>query len=144
MAITIRTENLSSGLEEKLGEIFDNKTIAGETIIDSFLYLRRNTLSEIKGIFTKEEIIGIVDLRNGTIFEPQFSCNNKFLLAELEDAEKFDSQSKNFNFDYKKLIAKIQRLTSAQIYFLLLEINRFWNKESTKENSLDNFIKDLI
>ncbi len=144
MAITIRTENLAPGLEEKLGEIFDNKTTGGEIIIDSFLYLRRDTLQELKGIFTKEELTGLIALRNGTIFEPQFSCNAKFLLAELEDAEKFDNQSKNFSFDYKKLIAKIQKLTSAQVYFLLLEINRFWNKESAKENSLDDFIKKII
>lgn len=142
MAITIK--NISEDLENELARVYKNKTSGAETVLIAWQNLRSYTIETLKGIFTHDELLGIVDAYNETTFEPRFASHSQFLKIEMEDAEKFQNQSSKFNYDQKKILEKINKLQSAQVYFLLEEINRFWNFDSQKKNSLEEFIKKFL
>jgi hypothetical protein len=137
MAIHIRD---NAQIEKALTEIFKNKTSGAETVLDSFSYLRFNTLEELKGIFTRGELTSLVDQRNGIIFDPRTSINKNMLILEADDKEKYDKQSGRFGYDHKILVEKINKLTSAQVFFLLLEINKMWEKGAAHGDALENFL----
>jgi hypothetical protein len=140
MAIHIKDNAQTKQIENVLSSIFASKTAGAETVLESFNYLRLNTLEEIKGIFTREELMSLVEMHNGIIFDARTSSNKGMLVLEIEDKEKFDKQSEQFNYDHKKLIAKIEKLTSAQVYFLILEISKMWEKGSANGDALENFL----
>lgn len=122
-AITIRlNEKTVSAYETD----YKNATSAATQAAESFWIIRRYALNELKGIFSKEEITALCDIFNGTIIQPEFS-NKSVLIAQLEDSEKFEDISSRHGFDYEKLQSKIEQLTSAQVFFLIHEIDRFWN-----------------
>lgn len=141
MSITIKNDtDRFAKIEKLLADVFYNKTQGAETAIDAWMYMRFNTIQELKGIFTERELYAMIDSYNGTIFEPQFCCNNRFLLGHIEDTYTFSGFSQNWEVDKEVLLGKIDKLTSSQTYYLLEEIQRFWEKLSREPNSLENFV----
>jgi len=139
MPITIRTK---PALEKQIAEIFPNKTSGAETILEAWAQMRKYTLAELKGKFTRGELMCIIDLFNGTIFEPKFASHSQYLKFQIEDGERFQNQAEHFEFSYPQLLKKVETLTSAQTYFLLESINWFWYKNMGAD--LDEFIESLI
>lgn len=105
---------------------YKNITSAVTQAAESFYVLRRYTLEELKGRFSHAEIVGLCDMFNGTIIQPEMSVKS-VLLAQLEDAENFDNLSARHGFKYSELKEKIEGLTASQVFFLIHEIDRFWN-----------------
>lgn len=138
--ITVRTSETVEGL---LQSVFATKTKGAATVLDAWQYLRKNTLNELKGKFTEQELYALIDAHNGLIFEPKFA-RAELIKIEIEDTIKYSQFSQNWDFNEDEFFAKIESLSSAQAYFLLEEIQRFWNKLSAEENSLDEFVKRFI
>jgi hypothetical protein len=123
------TIRYSENIGQMLAEIDEKSTTAAQNVLELFGYLRRATLSEMKGKFTREEIIAMADAYNGTIPTWQYLANPGMFVAHMEDAEKFDGTCTRQKADPDKLIDKIGSLTSAQVAILQLELARFWNCE---------------
>ena len=49
--------------------------------------------------------------------------------AEMEDAEALQEQSARFNYNWPVMQQKLGNLTDIEAYFLLDEIDRFWNEK---------------
>lgn len=123
--VTIRISELT----EKMILSAYPKTYAGATkAVEAYPYLRRHSLDEIKGAFTREEIVALVDSLNGLIQESNFQANVSISVQHLEDFEKYDRGITRHGADDVQMIRKISRLTSAQVYFLQEEIRLFWEK----------------
>lgn len=119
-----------------------SSTIEGMT--EGFLAIRNHTLLELKGIFTREEMIALTASLNGTLLEENFKPNKSMAIAHLEDFEQFENGVSGQGANFEKLIEKVNKLTAAQIYFLQEEILRFWNVDNLSgEKSLDEFIKNF-
>jgi len=130
--------------EKLLADVFDNKTSGLATVLEAWSHIRVRTIQELKGKFSEQELYAIVDAYNGTIFEPRYSCDSQFLRIQIEDSIQYSGFSQDWKFKKDEFLTKIDSLTSAQTYFLLEEVQRFWNKESAKGNSLENFVKNLL
>lgn len=144
MAITLRSNPKLDLLEQRLAEVFENKSSGAEMAIDAWFCMRKYTLFELKGKFTEEELYALVDAYNGTIFEPQYASSPQFIRIQIEDSIKFSGFSQDWKFKREEFLKKIDSLTAAQSYFLLEEIQRFWNKESDKKDSLHDFVFSLV
>lgn len=112
-----------------LAEIDTRPTTAAQNIVELFGHLRRATLAELKGHFTRTEIISLADAWNGTLPTWQYIANTGMLLAHMEDAETLDGTITRQQADPAQLFAKIKQLTAAQAAMLQLELYRFWNTE---------------
>jgi hypothetical protein len=130
--------------EKFLTPLFDNRNEAIQAAIDAYNSIRRYTLKELTGIFTREEIIAMVDNLNGTMLQPEYQANKDIYIAHLEDGEKFEYLSDRFKIDFTTLKTKVGGLTAAQIFFLQAEIERFWRQESNIEDGLEIFVKRFI
>ncbi len=123
---TIRyNENVSA----MLADVDSKPATAVQNVTELFVYLRRATLNEIKGKFSSKEITAMADAANGTIPTWQYLSNVSLFVAEMEDAEKFQSSCSNHGADVTTLVNKIKTMTAAQVAILQLELNRFWNLE---------------
>ncbi len=102
--------------------------------LQSFLYLNRGFLKDIKGMFTREEIIAMLDNFNGTMYEPQWSIVKDAYIASLEDGDKLDGLGARQNCDIKNLIEKIKHLSITHVALWQYELYRFWNTEFYKND----------
>jgi hypothetical protein len=133
-----------SGEIEQLTALFDNRTEAVQGAVDAYVNIRKYTLRELKGIFVREELIGLIDNLNGSMLQADYQANKSMYIAHLEDGEHFENMSERFNFDFQTLINKVNSLTSAQIFFLQAEIERYWRQDSSKDDSLNKFIEQFL
>lgn len=118
-----------------------SSTIEGMT--EGFLAIRNHTLLELKGIFTRDELVALTDSLNGTLLEENFKPNKSMAIAHLEDFEQFENGISRHGANSDQLLAKVGNLTAAQIYFLQEEILKFWNMY-TNDIGLDEFIKSFM
>jgi hypothetical protein len=131
--LSIRLEDT---IAKMVSEIDKRPSTAIQEVVEVFVYLRKATLRELKGLFTKEEIIALADSFNGLIPTWGIMCNAGVLLAHTEDAEQFQYSASSNSADPAKLFAKIKNLTSAQAAILQLELIMFWREESPDLNDL--------
>jgi len=137
------SSRLSGEIMTQLEEIDSRPTISAQAAIEVFVYLRRSTLHELRGRFSREEIIAMADSFKGLIPTWQIMCNTSVLVAHTEDAEKYKSLASSNGADPLVLIEKIKQLTSAQASILQLELWAFWNRDDATPPDLELLIKSL-
>lgn len=137
------SSRLSPEIMSQLSEIDSRPTVSTQAAIEVMVYLRRSTLHELRGRFTREEIIALVDSFNGLIPTWQLMCNTDVLVAHTEDAEKYQYSASANGADPEVLIEKLKKLTSAQASVLQLELWAFWNRDENTNPNLDDIVKLL-
>ena len=135
------TVRFDDQMTRMLAEIDPKPATAAQNVTEIFGYLRRATLAELKGMFTREEIIALADSFNGLMPTWQIMCNTSVFVAHTGDAEKFQYSISSHGADPAALLAKIGKLTAAQATILQLELVIFWNNEG--ENSYGSPSPDL-
>jgi hypothetical protein len=143
------TATVSTRLDEaiikQLEEIYQKPGTGASVAAEAYVFIRRHTLRELKGMFKKEELIGMISNLNGTMQQPEFQANPVMFAAHLEDGETFDFLSQQYGFDFEILMQKVRKLTAAQVFFLQEEIRLFWYDEyASTDGALDAFIGKLI
>jgi hypothetical protein len=119
----------------------------GRNAIDGFVNMYFVWETNIKKgdgkIFTKKELSYLVDIQNATIFEARMAVSNRTWIAEIEDSDELDHMGEKWEVDARDIIKKVNNLTSSDIYFWRLAINRFWQVESAYGSPMPNLEKFL-
>lgn len=115
-----------------------------EHTAECFVAISNSATASLRGIFTKQELTGIISSLNGTMFQPQMAIIKEVFIAHLEDSERYENISLNFGFDFSDLLAKVKKINQFQLFFLQEDINNFWQNQANQEDSLDNFIKKYL
>lgn len=108
--------------------------------LDCFLELNRR-MTAIKLPFSREELIAIIDAYNGTMMDRKFFVLD-FFRVQMEDAEAYESTCTRHGCDVQTLIEKAGTLHYAELFFMLEQINRFWNVGNGVD--LEGFLKKLL
>lgn len=111
--------------------------------IASYLELKRQTVKELAGIFTANELSYMVDIANATMFDPTFASQKVSLIASVEDSDRYEGTATKWNVDLKQLLSKVDKLTAAQCFFLQRETYLYWYG-SDKPGNLDTFISQFL
>ncbi|CAL1518221.1 hypothetical protein [Chitinophaga sp. MM2321] len=122
------TFRVSEELEKQINNLYDSKGGAAEKIVPAYFELRKYSLGEIKGFFTKEEVNALTDSLNGIIQEVDFQANKGIAIAHLYDFQQYESGISRHGATPDILLDKVNKLTASQVYFLQEEINIFWGK----------------
>lgn len=129
---------LTDKVVKELIDFAGTKNAGASEAIEAYVYIRRATLQEIKGRFSKAEATALMDMYNGTMLTPDYQYQPQAIRIQVEDAEKFESSCSRHGADIDKLLSKTDQLTAAQTWVLQQEIVRAWN-----ENKVDEMIKFL-
>lgn len=143
MAKTI-SMRLEEDLQKMLSEISEKPSLAAQTAVEVLLWMRRATIHELKGKFTRDEIVGLASSLNGLIPTWQVMCNPVVFVAHTEDAEKYECAISTNGADPDVLVEKLKNLTSGQATILQLELWAFWNRDENKDPDLESLIKTLL
>ena len=140
--ITGNFENLSAGCINAVEEF----VAAAKAIGDLDIRIKMQELEaitkiatrEITGMFTREELISMVDALNGTMITREILFVSGWMVMEMQDAEALDGRCTMHGADSGKLIAKLQGLSQAQTYALYSLIRGFWDSDDNRD--LDRFV----
>ena len=109
--IELRSDPAGGGISEAIRES-----------LSRYYYLLDFERSKIQDTFTEGELSLMVDLCNGTLFQPFTVING--VSANVADAEDFYFQK--WKCDRKELLDKLDKLTPCQHFALVDAIERFW------------------
>lgn len=136
--ITIRTDTEVTGYLEKN---FTSKSAGAIIAVESFLCLRKACIMELKGVFTKMELLGLIDALQGSKLIPEYQVNTNTFVFQLIDINTMQKTFSKFDVIFNKLIDKIQKLTAAQVFFIQCEIHCLTNKENYPDQIIDFLIQ---
>ena len=99
--------------------------------------IRLVAMGEIKGLFSKEEWMFLIDSMNGTMTDELFCCNVGGLVAHCEDAERFEDTATRYGVDLGSLSKKIKTLRGANIEAIYYRVSQFW--DNPQKYKLDEY-----
>lgn len=126
---------------EAILESYPNLNFGATRAVLSWPYLRRRSLNEIKGIFENNELKFIIDMRNGTVFDPVF-LKQEPVTWEIMDSNEYEYLGEKWQVNVQHLIKKIHSLTSSQVFFLIDWADVFWYIPG-KDKDIEKYINDL-
>jgi hypothetical protein len=134
---------LSQKILDKYDELYETRKAGIEQSLNSFLKLRYYLLESLKGVFTKEEWVSLIDNQNGVRYESRMA-GKTILMHSLEDGEAYESICTRHGSVLKDLLEKIDLLSDAQCMLLMEECNRFWYVHPTELKNLNSFIDPYL
>jgi hypothetical protein len=135
--------NLPAQYAKEFKQIGEKSTSKNAIIaIEGFIDIKKRTMKEIHGFFEEREIKYLVDIANATMFDSNFAAQKMTLIASIEDSDRYEGTGEKWDVDVQGLIGKIDKLTSAQCYFLQRETYLFWY-ETDKAKDLEEFVRKL-
>ncbi len=109
--------------------------------LDSFPNLYRQTLYEITGVFTHDELMAIIASFNGHTLTPKMSGQE--LCITVTDAIKYEYLDQQFDIDKEAIKDKIEKLTIFQRSAMELWSSLFWYG-GKKDKNIDKYVMQLL
>lgn len=97
-----------------------------EYILDAFPQIYRLTLNNLKGRFSRGELMLMIDVNNGLILTPRIA--GQHLDAQVSDGIALDKLDEKWEIDGDVLNGKIAALTIFEAACLELWVQAFWER----------------
>lgn len=124
-------------------ETFENLNQAATYLINSAPPLYRQTLIELKGKFTADELRLMLDVMNGTMLTAEWP--GATLAGNVRDGIALDALDEKWGINGKELTDKIDTLHVFQLHVLELWANSFWyGGDRSRELDIDAHVKPLL
>lgn len=125
------TKNVTLRLPEEMVEYLtrNNESINQAVIseINTLKRIRLVALGELKGLFTIDEWVFMINTFNSTLTDEMFCANKGAFIACCEDAEKYEGGATILNMDLSAFINKINSLKGANIEAIYSRIKDYWS-----------------
>lgn len=115
-----------------------------EYTIAAFPALYRRALAEIKGMFSRNELMLVIDVFNGTMLTAGMA--GQHVVISVSDGTNLDHMDGKWSIEAQELICKLRGLTSFQAACLELWANGFWYAKNNQFNmpNIDDHVEMLI
>lgn len=114
-----------------------NQAVISE--INTLKRIRLVALGELKGLFTVDEWVFMINTFNSTLTDEMFCANKGAFIACCEDAEKYEGGATILNMDLSAFINKINSLKGANIEAIYSRIKDYWSHSN--EIDLNQWVK---
>lgn len=131
--MTTVSPKLQDEIAVQLTEIAGTKNAGASEAIEGYIYIRRSTLFELKGKFTKEEATALADMYNATLLTPRLQVQPEVIRAQIEDSERYERTCSRHGANPEELLKKTDKMTAAQVFVLQQELVRAWNNQEIQK-----------
>lgn len=138
-----KTVYVADATWETFKKLYGKPSAGAANALEGWLGARRAAITQIKGKFTREELLGIVDSLNGTAWPDKWMQSRpEMLAAQMEDAHDLDSLAVRWGYEGPALLKKLTELHPLECFFFIEEISAFWERRPGAD--LEEFIKTLL
>ena len=127
-----------------LNTMSDRPTTATLSVLELFTAIRKETVRELKGRFSRKEIMALIDSYKASAPRLQNMATNYVLVGHTKDAERDFKCTSSNNANLNVLIEKLKMLSSGQAAILQLELWAFWNRNEDETPDLEKFIARFV
>ncbi len=132
---------IHEGVKNWYAENFPTTNAGVTFVLESFPELYKRALLELRGRFSREELMLIVDVYNATALTPGMSM----LDAQVSDGIALDDLDKKWEIEKDSILQKVKSLTSFQGAVLEMWANGYWYAHPAKKLSdLEKYVKQLL
>jgi hypothetical protein len=118
----IQNKRMKKLLNERVGRLDMSTNTVARRDLERYNVL----LDSVRPAFTRDQALLLVDVFNGTRFEP-IEMSLSALWASLDDAE--DAYYQKHGVAKKALVGRIHNLSEAEALAVIDAIERFWNSQ---------------
>ncbi len=119
-------------------------TTATLSVLELFTVIRKETIRELKGRFSRKEIMSLLDSYKRSTPDLHLLATNYIFVGHMRDAEIDHKCTSSNNANLNVLIEKIKMLNSAQVAILQQELWSYWNIYDTEVPDLEKFISRFV
>jgi len=130
---------ISDKAEKFIREHFSNLNAGAVYVLDAFPDLYARTLHDLKGKFSRGELMLILDVTNGLALNPGLA--GQHLLVQVSDGIELDGLDKKWKVTKKNVTSNLQSLNTFQIACLEIWAGAFWEKED--HGNIEEYVKRL-
>lgn len=94
--------------------------------------------TNMKSVFSVDELKLMIDVMNGTILSPQIG--GQHLPMNVSDGIALDGLDKKWNVDAETINDKLAGMSTPEIFFLEIWIQGFWQQNTESGVDLDEYI----
>jgi len=129
--------------KEFICRVFSSANAGSTYILESFKRTYEETLKEMQGLFTKNQLLLIVDVFNGHMLNPVIAGDE--LRMTCTESIKYDHMDEKWSIDVDSFISKIEKLTVYQRTSLEIWANAFWYGGDLEEDkNLEKYVEELL
>lgn len=134
---------LAPGTEDWYLKHFPNRNAGGEYVLAAWPPLYDRTLWELKGRFTRGELMLIVDVFNSTALTPVLAGQE--LEIQVRDGIDLDGLDLKWEIEQVVLLQKLENLPIFSRAVLTLWANGYWYARPEKElTDLEEYVKTML
>ena len=119
-------------------------TSATLSVLELFTAIRKETIRELKGRFSRKEIMSLIDSFKSSTPNLKSMATNYVLVGHTRDAERDYKCTSSNNANLNVIIEKLKLLTAAQAAILQLELWAYWNRNEDENPDLEKFIARFV
>lgn len=128
------------GTRTFLVRTFSSVNAGAEYVLETFPTLYRRTLTDLKGRFTRDELLSLLDTVNSLMLTPELA--GQLLAADLSGALVLDGLAERWGIDGPALEEKIGRLSLWQCAVLEVWLKAYWEVPST-DRTAEGYVRVL-
>lgn len=142
----IAARGISIDVLDVILNTYDSVSSGIKTILEAWKYVRSNTLDELKGIFTEDELLDLVYIFKKIPTEIKHLCKKEFVIHIVKGRLDEYRGQVDWNIDEDKFINKLDTLTSAQCFILIERIRQYWTsgQKGEEEEALKQLNQELL
>ena len=118
----IQNKRMKKLLNERVGRLDMSTNTVARRDLERYNVL----LDSVRPVFTRDQAMLLVDVFNGTHFEP-IEMSLSALWASLDDAE--DAYYQKHGVEKEAFVERVHNLTKAETLAVIDAVERFWNGE---------------
>lgn len=121
-------------------QLFGSTNAGAEFVVNAFHGWYRRTLHDLKGVFTADELMLMIDRHNGVMLSPDYAGQS--LALGVRDSIELDRTDQKWNVDKDEFLAKIEALSLFTRACLEVWAVGFWEQKDGKK-TLEEYVSDL-
>lgn len=140
LGITKTAPRISDKSAALYKSIFGNTNAGMEYIGDAFPALYRHAIDDLRGKFTRGELMLMIDVCNGLWLTPMMA--GQHMISQVSDGIALDGLDEKWEVDGKELNKKIADLTIFEAACLELWVQAFWQQD--EHGNIEEYIAGLL
>lgn len=142
----METTTISARVKEETKTFFDENSLQSSgslsmLLIEAFPQMYKATIHKAKEMFSRDELMLIIDVHNGYALTPGMISEFWWHIAE---GIKYDNLAEKWNINKDEIIKKAQSLSVPESFILTVWANGFWYSKKSQDAKPNNDIEAYV
>lgn len=133
---------ISEAAEKFFREHFPNVNAGATYTLDAFPGLYGRAMADMRGVFTRAELMLMLDVCNGLWLNPGLA--GQHMTIQVADGMEIDRLDEKWKVEKKQILEKLHGMSVFQLAFLEIWAGSFWEKANHGPKDFEKYLEKLL